>query len=625
MERTTERLSSQFYWLGIIHSVRNTIHNCSNCASRSRGPASTVNINISTTASSVQENNDDDDQQDTLKAEKPDAYFIPQETCSYFWQKVEVQVFGPYPVDKDYLYVTVALDAYSQFPEAMVLPSVTMASLTNFILNLVCRYGVMERLVILQNHVTKGVDVTINMQDVQQAGIGITQLYSLANPADVRWKHVEKSLERFVSFYPTMWDKCLEAFMVPLRISLPPAAEYSPTYLAFGREPNLPEQLNHRSQEEWQTEIQLSDEQEQQTVELLMRAFGLYSKTPSIPLAENTTVEDVAAPSTQQNEETRGIRSSKRIRTVTYKVKEELLSKKQRLKSSSATSKEADKELKTANHQTLTQVSSVSSAKPTTRRGRPQRNAGRIMKTAAGKKGGQKETSARIVASLGQLALDVYYFILKQFKEQGRFPPCISLSTKQAIEQQSEMVELRGGKLYSCSGKSAGRLVVTQEKARFSLLRKAHVRGEMHYDRNGGLKHLLEMNVFWKGMSLDLDAFIHACPDCVDNNPLHNKAVVRIPTKSKVLPVDRDDSDPHMSEDEEEECSYEDLIQYLTDGTFPGTLSEAEQMRIKLRTNFFSIINGSLHYQPLSRPRAPPRQVLFAESCRHAAIQEAHI
>nr|KAG5714773.1 hypothetical protein BaRGS_000261 [Batillaria attramentaria] len=231
----------------------------------------------------------------------------------------------------------------------------------------------------------------------------------------------------------------------------------------------------------------------------------------------------------------------------------------------------------------------------------------------------------QIALTLVKLALDVYYFILKQFKEQGRFPPCISLSTKQAIEQQSEMVELRGGKLYSCSGKSAGRLVVTQEKARFSLLRKAHVRGEMHYDRNGGLKHLLEMNVFWKGMSLDLDAFIHACPDCVDNNPLHNKAVVRIPTKSKVLPADRDDSDPHMSEDEEEECSYEDLIQYLTDGTFPGTLSEAEQMRIKLRTNFFSIINGSLHYQPLSRPRAPPRQVLFAESCRHAAIQEAHI
>ena len=53
--------------------------------------------------------------------------------------------------------------------------------------------------------------------------------------ADERWKHIEKSLHRFVSLYPEFWYHCLEAFMVPLRVTLPPEADYSPYYLAHGR------------------------------------------------------------------------------------------------------------------------------------------------------------------------------------------------------------------------------------------------------------------------------------------------------------------------------------------------------------------------------------------------------
>ena len=58
---------------------------------------------------------------------------------------------------------------------------------------------------------------------------------SLSVFVDERWRHVEKSLHRFVSLYPEFWYHCLEAFMVPLRVTLPPEADYSPYYLVHGR------------------------------------------------------------------------------------------------------------------------------------------------------------------------------------------------------------------------------------------------------------------------------------------------------------------------------------------------------------------------------------------------------
>ena len=53
--------------------------------------------------------------------------------------------------------------------------------------------------------------------------------------ADERWQRVSKRLDQFVKSYPKTWDRCLEAFMVPLRISLPPQADYVPAYLTFNR------------------------------------------------------------------------------------------------------------------------------------------------------------------------------------------------------------------------------------------------------------------------------------------------------------------------------------------------------------------------------------------------------
>ena len=48
-------------------------------------------------------------------------------------------MFGPYQAGKKQVYVAIALDSYSQFPEATIMEVLTSATLTNFVLNLFCR------------------------------------------------------------------------------------------------------------------------------------------------------------------------------------------------------------------------------------------------------------------------------------------------------------------------------------------------------------------------------------------------------------------------------------------------------------------------------------------------------
>ena len=58
----------------------------------------------------------------------------------HLFLQVEIQVFGPFTAGRKHVYVAVALDCYSQFPEAMVMENISAATLTTFVVNLICRY-----------------------------------------------------------------------------------------------------------------------------------------------------------------------------------------------------------------------------------------------------------------------------------------------------------------------------------------------------------------------------------------------------------------------------------------------------------------------------------------------------
>ena len=76
-----------------------------------------------------------------------------------------------------------------------------------------------------------------------------------------------------------------------------------------------------------------------------------------------------------------------------------------------------------------------------------------------------------------QLDLDLYYLIIKCYKERSVYPPRVSVDFKRAVRRLAETVELKDGKLYGNVGKAAGRLIIMKERERFCLLRKVHTRG----------------------------------------------------------------------------------------------------------------------------------------------------
>ena len=139
MEKTTERVSNQYYWMGIISGVRNTIHTCLNCSSRSKtlnrglsfsGGTSVVSASPITTSGStdgititgglegvkaLDEGAGDEDEdgggvcgmnegeeglgdvchgiptvvkQEAVEKQAADFFFVAKDVCSHFWQKV---------------------------------------------------------------------------------------------------------------------------------------------------------------------------------------------------------------------------------------------------------------------------------------------------------------------------------------------------------------------------------------------------------------------------------------------------------------------------------------------------------------------------------------------------------
>lgn len=142
MEKTTERVSNSYYWMGITFTVRNTIHSCFICSSRSKNlltgfqsntglfavslpptsttPAAVVSVTPAPNPDAVglvdgesigdggdsvdvdvgDLNEDVDTGSEPLQLAHPsiikkesekqatDVFYVPKDVCSYFWQKV---------------------------------------------------------------------------------------------------------------------------------------------------------------------------------------------------------------------------------------------------------------------------------------------------------------------------------------------------------------------------------------------------------------------------------------------------------------------------------------------------------------------------------------------------------
>lgn len=83
MEKTVERLSSEYYWVGIINLVRKILHKCTDCLSRGvRGPSAAMGHFAK---HGSYDNQLGEEQEMTTEM---DVLFVSPETTNHFWQKV---------------------------------------------------------------------------------------------------------------------------------------------------------------------------------------------------------------------------------------------------------------------------------------------------------------------------------------------------------------------------------------------------------------------------------------------------------------------------------------------------------------------------------------------------------
>ena len=94
MEKTTERVSREYYWVGIINTVRKVLHSCDSCVARGIRCSSNPSISSSNPMVTIS-NQENGIKVEMEMGEEPDVFFIAQETCSCFWQRVGTLVPTP--------------------------------------------------------------------------------------------------------------------------------------------------------------------------------------------------------------------------------------------------------------------------------------------------------------------------------------------------------------------------------------------------------------------------------------------------------------------------------------------------------------------------------------------------
>ncbi|XP_046550030.1 uncharacterized protein LOC124259859 [Haliotis rubra] len=706
IEKTTNAVSSRFYWVGISHIVRDIIHNCPYCQ------ASRSNVNMSITPSLSRlfgikqdaEDGGDNDGNTSMVSSTPVQLFQPDmEPATYFWEKVELQILGPYMSGRRGLYVAVCLDIYSLWPEVTTLADKSAPAITHFLLNLVCRYGVMKSIILRENDSTKFSDIHIRSDLLSKVGIDLDlENFVVSETKDV-WENLENSISTFISSEPDSWSQCLEVCLMPHRVSRPQQAEYTPAYLAHGREFSLPVELSHQDTNTY-IDVNTTSKQKAETTASLMevhcgyrdslRTVNTHHRLPSvgagttpyvaciepghafpvIKVASVTVTGDEAEK--YKHKDARALPRNTQVKTVSVAPSKPLEKGQKRLVVVSVMERhlrEKEDESDAATDAAAMKMEQDDSyvddgaiptqdmdpdytSTPGLRRSRRQekqtslpqsdrvtRRSGRkTLLTPIAKASEEGESPMvtdhpvdRVCSSgmhglgFGMEDLDAYYSALEQYKVDGKYPDGFTIHQKRVLRKISQSYFLLDGVLYYLQGaKGKKKVVIKTATQRLALLRRAHVSDTgTHVCRTKVIDRLDSWNTYWKGLTLDCEAFVRACPSC-DHGKERTRSDHNTTLKRADGTMDEEELDIDMDvsgdTDDGGEENYEDLLEYLKKQKYPNSCSKNFKSSLRRKSKSFVLIDSVLHYVSRHSSEDQPRRVLISEEERTQAIREAH-
>ncbi|KAK3575829.1 hypothetical protein CHS0354_015581 [Potamilus streckersoni] len=618
LDRTIKTVMKSYYWVGMYNTARHYVNNCPVCLAK-KAAASVHDSRIVF----VDPNPSVDD---TASFTDGSCYMEEAsvlDNCSdsmiqplappvlYFWDKVELMLLGPFVKGKSRRHIVIFLDGFSLWTEAFVLEVISPSSIAHCIINLVCRFGVMNKLIYrevdnLKTAVLAAIDILRIEGDID---IGLESC-RLENTVYFQ-KEIIQTVTDFVENHPTDWYNCMELCLLPLRISCAQNAEYSPVYLAYGREPNFPLHLSHRTQSF--EERNLSKDDKEETITNLMKTYKLFTKEFS--------------KASMSSEDNAGSAESNLVMST----------------QKPGLDGQTEKGMTTWNEEM--EEDELSDAKETPRRGRPaKRKPGspvskvfdeKRIKTSSGsgkRKAEEEEDEADDVEHIvdgsdmmanevsenrkDKMDMDSYYDAIWLYKSSKKYPPNSSVGFKRVMRLCAKNFDAQGEKLFYLVGKKR-KLVVRRSEERWGLMKLAHIKADgTHISKKNMVERLA--NFFWKGMTIDSEAFVLACPSCDNWDP-----VSRADQSGKTKNI------KDLSEDDKEEKTidkpevYKELHEYLSSGSFSANASDSLKVDVRNVSGKF-VVEGD-HLYRTSGTKRPKKLVVTSMVRRREIIENCHL
>ncbi|XP_069038026.1 gypsy retrotransposon integrase-like protein 1 isoform X2 [Lepisosteus oculatus] len=224
-KKTVHRIQSKYYWLGIVKDVVDWIKVCETCQNAER------NKNMSRKVRPI-------------KVEAP-------------WEILGINIFGPFPETKrDNTYVVVITDYLSKWVEAVPIQKKDSLSVARCISSTFYRFGSAKTVFCCQStefceEVTKLLcdkwNIVQKVSPVDQPQL--SALYDRSNDM------LKEAIRQVVTEKQADWDDYLDPVLFVFRNSINPTTKFTPFYIMFNREANLPNEIefdplrDHQGQE----------------------------------------------------------------------------------------------------------------------------------------------------------------------------------------------------------------------------------------------------------------------------------------------------------------------------------------------------------------------------------------
>ncbi|KAJ8317916.1 hypothetical protein KUTeg_003007, partial [Tegillarca granosa] len=292
-EKVSSIITEKYYWVGISKMIRDFIRKCAFCQVNRANmghPTSLPLILIEHTEEDTNEVEVGSSSTGTLSTNTahqsillvpteniftiPKIEHLPEPVA--FWETVEMCIYGPFISNGNDHYVIVFMDAYSYWPEAFVSDTVSSSVITQLILCLVSRFGVMQKLVFKDTNTYNKEKLYPSSVALREANIDIAFKNIGCQETDGTWQELSEMITNFIS-NNSDWIHHLEFVLLPHRISRSNRADYTPSFLTYGREINLPTQLSHRNKYQDNLDPHLSFDQKILTVNCLIKAYEIHN------------------------------------------------------------------------------------------------------------------------------------------------------------------------------------------------------------------------------------------------------------------------------------------------------------------------------------------------------------